>query len=172
MHTDTFAMKKRNALIVIAFILLAGLQLSTSARATPAPAFTLPEIHSMESLSLADYQGKVIYLDFWASWCGPCRKSLPLMNEVYKRLEDKGFMVIAINLDENRELGLKFLENQPLDYPIVFDKTKSVPGKYQLEAMPSAYLIDKKGTIRAIHKGFKEKDLSKIETQITFLLDE
>lgn len=94
------------------------------------------------------------------------------MNEVYKRLEDQGFIVIAINLDENRELGLKFLESQPLDYPIVFDKTKSVPGKYQLEAMPSAYLIDKKGTIRAIHKGFKEKDLSKIETQITFLLDE
>lgn len=172
MYSENTHMKKINLLIVIGICLLAALQFSTTVKASPAPAFTLPEIHSQKELSLADYKGKVVYLDFWASWCGPCRKSLPIMNEVYKRLENQGFTVIAVNLDESRSLGLKFLEKHDLDYPIVFDEEKTTPTKYLLEAMPSAYLIDKKGTIRATHKGFKEKELAKLEAQISYLLGE
>lgn len=172
-HTiEVSAMKKRSFIIIIGIALLAALQFVNKAKAGTAPMFSLPEIHSQQPLSLEKYKGNVIYLDFWASWCGPCRKSLPLMNEVYHRLEDQGFVVIAVNLDENRELGLKFLSTHSIDYPIVFDGDRITPSKYKLDAMPSAYLIDREGNIRATHRGFKEQSLPEIEAHIQALLSE
>lgn len=172
MTNETVMMKKRNLIIFVAILLLATLQLTNKAKASTAPMFELPDIHTQEAFALDKYKGNVIYLDFWASWCGPCRKSLPLMNEVYHRLEDQGFVVIAVNLDENRELGLKFLKQHNIDYPILFDAEKVTPQKYKLEAMPSAYIIDRNGKIRVTHKGFKENELAKIEQTIQALLSE
>jgi len=112
------------------------------------------------------YKGKLIYLDFWASWCGPCRKSLPILNEIRSQYASQGFEVIAINVDENLNDALKFLDKYPVDYPILLDPTGKSPQAYKVKGMPTAYLIDEKGTIIYKHIGFKTKDRKKIEQLI------
>lgn len=140
-----------------------------------APSFSLPllaqEQTSTETkeVSLASYQGKVVYLDFWASWCTPCRKSLPALNLLRNELSYQGFEVLAINLDDNPREGLEFLEEIPVDYPTLFDDSETAAA-YQLRGMPTAYLIDREGNLRAQHVGFNPKDVPEIRAAILDLL--
>ena len=137
-----------------------------------APPFELPDIYGKTQHRLSDYQGQVIYLDFWASWCGPCRKSLPMLNELRKELHTQGFEVIAINLDEEAEMGHKFLEKFPVSYPILFDDNGSTPRAYEVRAMPTSYLIDRQGYLRKVHQGFKPSDMKNIRLEVKELLEE
>jgi len=144
--------------------------LQVNAETAPvAPAFSLTTLDESDTLSLSDYQGKVIYLDFWASWCAPCRKSLPLLNELRNELKSEGFEVLAINVDELREDGIRFLEEYPVDYPTLFDN-QGVAATYQLRGMPTAYLIDRDGLLHSQHVGFNPKDMSDIRAEVTQLL--
>jgi len=138
--------------------------------AQPAPPFSLPDIYSGESKTLEDYKGKVIYLDFWASWCGPCRQSLPLLNELRDELGSEYFEVIAINLDQNPEDGKRFLQKYPVNYPVLTDTTGSTPQKYQLSGMPTSYLIDQNGEIQGVHEGFRSSDIDKIRKAVQTLM--
>lgn len=138
----------------------------------PAPAFNLPEIYSGDSQSLEQYRGKVVYLDFWASWCGPCRQSLPLLNKLRSELGEDRFEVIAINLDENPLDGKRFLEKYPVSYPVLTDNTGETPQKYQLSGMPTSYLIDQNGNLRGAHQGFRSGDIDKIRDSVNSLLSE
>lgn len=122
---------------------------------------------SGKTVELTQYQGKLIYLDFWASWCGPCRKSLPILNEIRGKYSKQGFEVIAINVDEKLEDALKFLDKYPVDYPIFLDPKGKSPKAYKVQGMPTAYLIDEKGAIIYKHVGFKVKDQKKIEQLIS-----
>ena len=135
-----------------------------------APNFSLPLLTQTGSLSLSQYRGKVVYLDFWASWCGPCRKSLPLLNNMRNSLKDEPFEVIAINLDEEIKDARGFLKEFPVSYPTLHDATSQSPEKYSLRGMPTSYLIDKKGIVRAIHTGFKPSDMKKIQQEVNQLL--
>ncbi|MEQ3694108.1 MAG: TlpA disulfide reductase family protein [Alcanivorax sp.] len=143
---------------------------------TKAPAFALPLLANgqtsslTEKVTLASYHGKVIYLDFWASWCTPCRKSLPALNLLRNELADQGFEVLAINLDESPEEGLEFLEEIPVDYPTLFDDSGTAAA-YQLRGMPTAYLIDRDGNLQAQHVGFNPKELPSIRAAIVDLLE-
>ena len=114
--------------------------------------------------TIGDYKGKLVYLDFWASWCGPCRQSLPILNEIRKEYAARGFEVVAVNVDEKLSDALKFLERYPVDYPILLDPKGTMPQLYVIEGMPTAYLIDENGTILYKHVGFKKKDRKKIES--------
>lgn len=116
--------------------------------------------------SINDYKGKLVYLDFWASWCGPCRQSLPILNEVRGQYADKGFEVIAINVDEKLPDALKFLKKYPVSYPVLLDPAGKSPQAYKVKGMPTAYLIDENGIIIYKHLGFKIKDRKKIEKLI------
>ena len=138
--------------------------------AEPAPDFSLPDIYSGESKTLEQYRGKVVYLDFWASWCGPCRQSLPLLNELRNELGSEHFEVIAINLDQNPEDGKRFLQKYPVNYPVLTDTTGSTPQKYQLSGMPTSYLIDQKGNIQGAHQGFRRSDIDKIRKAVQTLM--
>jgi thiol-disulfide isomerase/thioredoxin len=111
--------------------------------------------------------GKTVYLDFWASWCGPCRKSLPILNEIRSQYSSQGFEVIAVNIDEKLADALRFLDKYPVDYPIFLDPKGKLPKAYKVPGMPTAYLIDEKGTIIYKHVGFKTKDRKKIEKLIS-----
>lgn len=160
---------------LFSFTLLLAMSVSNSGAASfdePAPAFSLPDIYSGESKNLEQYRGKVIYLDFWASWCGPCRQSLPLLNKLRSELGEGNFEVIAINLDENPEDGKRFLEKYPVSYPVLTDNSGDTPQKYQLSGMPTSYIIDQKGNLRGAHQGFRSGDIEKIRDSVNALLQE
>lgn len=142
--------------------------LGSVAQAQKAPAFNLSGDN--KNISLADLKGKVVYLDFWASWCVPCRKSFPWMNEMHARYDKKDFTIVAINLDSSKAEALKFLEKIPADFDIAYDPEGGVADKYKLKAMPSSYLIDKKGKLVFAHKGYREGDTAEIEDKIRTLL--
>ncbi len=156
------------------FLMAMALCLSTSAFAVSAgdsaPNFKLPNLKTGKLESLKKYRGKVVYLDFWASWCGPCRQSLPLLNDLRKELKRKGFEVVAVNLDEETADAKAFLKQFPVSYPVLMDPKGKVPEKYELPGMPTSFLIDKKGRIQHIHIGFKPKDMKNIRKQVIALL--
>lgn len=133
------------------------------------PDIPLPQLEGQsagKATSITDYKGKLVYLDFWASWCGPCRQSLPILNEIRKDYASKGFEVVAVNVDENLKDALKFLDKYPVDYPILLDPKGKMPKTYKVQGMPTAYLIDEKGVVLYKHTGFKKKDRKKIEALI------
>ena len=118
------------------------------------------------SLRLKDLHGKVIYLDFWASWCIPCRESFPWMNKMENKYGDKGFKVIAINLDENKSLADAFLARYPAHFVVGFDATGKSAEIFKVRGMPSSYLIDRQGNIIFSHVGFRQKEVRKLESAI------
>jgi cytochrome c biogenesis protein CcmG/thiol:disulfide interchange protein DsbE len=145
------------------------LTLGSYAYAQKAPAFVLPGDN--KNISLAKLKGKVVYLDFWASWCDPCRKSFPWMNEIHSRFDSKKFTIVAVNLDPSKEDALKFLQKVPAGFDVAYDPDGKIANKYNLKAMPSSYLIDKKGNLMFTHKGYREGDTAELENKIRKLID-
>lgn len=122
--------------------------------------------------SLEDFKGKVVLVDFWASWCGPCRQSFPWMNKVQQNYQAQGLEVIAINLDEEPELALEFLEQIPAQFTVLLDSEAQLPDAFGVMGMPSSYLIDREGRIRAEHIGFHANRVDVYESSIKALLAE
>ena len=144
--------------------------LPSPAQSQPAPDFVLDNSKD-QVLTLSSYQGKkVVYVDFFASWCTPCRKSFPWMNEIRQRYADQGFEIIAINLDEERQLALEFLEQVPAEFPIVYDPEGHLAQAYAVDALPTSYMIDQQGNIVYQKRGFKLKDRQQMEATIEGLL--
>lgn len=144
---------------------------------TAAPDFTLPPLRATDGstdISLADFRGKVVYVDFWASWCAPCIVSIPLLNELRNRYvaEGKPFEVLAVNVDSEPEDGIDFLLDQPVDYVVVSDPAGKTPALYQVPGMPTSYLVDATGQVRLVHEGFKRSDIELIEAEVAKLLGE
>lgn len=162
----------RVARYLAAVAIIFSTQLFADSNNTPAHNFTLPNLLSSKQTSLADFKGKVVYLDFWASWCKPCVESFPALETLYQKYHNKGFEIIAINLDEKKQHALDFLKKHPVSYQVLHDQNDNVAATYKVSAMPSAYFIDKKGKVRLIHKGFKNYDVPKIEQAIELLLRE
>lgn len=140
----------------------------------PVPNFDLETLANADgkTIKLSDYRGKVVYIDFWASWCGPCRKSLPDLNDIRAKYADKDFEVIAINLDKEKADAMKFLDKYPVDYPIAIDSSGKIAEQYELKGMPNGFLIDKKGMLKHFHAGYKSKDKEKLDTMVAQLLQE
>ncbi len=148
--------------------IIALLLFSSTSYAEKAPEFSLPG--DKETITLSDYKGRVVYLDFWASWCGPCRKSFPWMNELHTRFNGENFAIIAINLDESRQLSEKFIADTQPAFTIAYDNEGRSAESYKVMGMPSSYLIDKGGNIVSRHVGFRQKDKQKLELEIASLL--
>ena len=138
----------------------------------PAPSCPVKTLDGQRSLDLADGQGKIRYVDFWASWCGPCASSFPFMNALHGELAGRGVEIVAVNLDESRDDALAFLAKNPAQFSVVEDKEALCPGRYKVKAMPSSYLIDRHGQIRHVHLGFHEADQAEIRAKVQALLDE
>lgn len=137
------------------------------AAAQPAPNFKLPTFKS--DISLSAFRGKVVYVDFWASWCEPCRKSFPWMDEIQARY-GKNLKVIAINLDQKREDATGFLKKLNPKFTVAFDPAGKIAEAYRVKGMPSSYLIDQRGNIVSSHTGFRGSDKEKLELQIEKLI--
>ncbi|MCW9013247.1 MAG: TlpA family protein disulfide reductase [Gammaproteobacteria bacterium] len=153
--------KTHNRFTFVSFFLLLFM---ASAHAERAPDFSLPGDKS--AVKLSSFKGKVVYVDFWASWCKPCRKSFPFMNDMHKRYEKKGLKVIGINLDSEKADADRFLKKFPADFTVAYDAEGKTPKTYKLSVMPTSYLIDRRGNMIDIHQGFKEGQAADLETKI------
>jgi thiol-disulfide isomerase/thioredoxin len=135
-----------------------------------APAVTLPVLAGTGEVSLAALRGKVVYLDFWASWCGPCRVSFPQLDQLRQELGSDGFEVLAINLDDVESDALQFLAAVPVSYLVVRDAQGVTPQAYGILGMPTGYLIDREGVVRDVHQGYRKSDGAKLRAAIVELL--
>jgi cytochrome c biogenesis protein CcmG/thiol:disulfide interchange protein DsbE len=136
-----------------------------------APTFALPTADA-GPVSLEALRGRVVYVDFWASWCGPCRRSFPFMNELKERYGERGLTVVAVNVDAKREDAARFLRQYPATFAVVYDPTGATPRAYEVKAMPSSYLVDRSGRVVAIEHGFLEERRAPVEERIRALLAE
>jgi thiol-disulfide isomerase/thioredoxin len=125
-----------------------------------------------DNTDLSDLKGQVVYVDFWASWCKPCKASFPWMNEMQAKYKDQGLRVVAINLDEDKSDALVFLKRVPAEFTMVFDPTGAIANQYQLVGMPSSYIIDRSGNLRFAHQGFFVAKQNFYEDEIIQLLNE
>lgn len=154
--------------------LLAGLLAPTAVAADtsqPAPPLWAPQADGTMT-GLRDLRGKVVLVDFWASWCAPCRESLPQLDAWQRELGTRGFSVLAVNVDTERRKALAFLRQNPVSYPVVYDPEGFWPEQYAVKGMPSGFLVDREGQVRAVHHGYKAKDLPRIRREIEALLAE
>ena len=177
------------AVAMLAAVLLAFLSLCASAEAQQ-KSFRLPQLDGAGELALEDFRGQVVYLDFWASWCGPCRKSLPLYEALYQEMAGKNenaqaesgqaggghhagtqFTVLAINLDEDKQDAVLFLQQHPVSYPVLLDPKGITATNWQVKVMPSSFLLDRSGALVKEYAGFEESHIEEIRHDIQVLLD-
>lgn len=123
-------------------------------------------------LDLSAYRGKVVYVDFWASWCGPCRQSFPWLDGLEHEYGAQNFAVIGVNVDKDRDKADRFLTDTPADFPILYDPRGEIAAAYKVAGMPSGILIDRTGHVRFQHAGFSEKQKGLYEEQLQTLLAE
>lgn len=152
--------------------MISAMLISFSAAQDLAPDFVGKEILGDNSIRLSDYRGKVVFIDFWASWCPPCLVSLPAYDKMYKELGNTEFELIAINVDEDTEDGLQFLEDHPVSYPVLADPEGDIGIPYRIRTLPVSYLIDRQGRIVQSYRSFKLGDEVEIKQQIESLLQQ
>jgi len=160
------------------FILSAGIALLFHFQAqaietgVAAPNCALQAFGENSALDLRQFQGKVLYVDFWASWCSSCAQSFPFMNDLDRELRDRGLHVLGINLDEKLEDAKSFLVKHPANFTVAVDTDGQCPHDFGVKAMPSVYLIDRKGVIRHVHLGFRRGEADKLRGLAEQLLAE
>jgi peroxiredoxin len=136
-----------------------------------APDFALKSTRG-ENLRLSEHRGEVVLLNFWASWCGPCRQEMPILNTLHQRYNKLGFSVIGVNVDKDSSLADKLLKDIPVTFPVLLDDTGAVSNSYTVSAMPTSVLIDRDGNMRFLHKGYKPGYEQEYENEIKELLRE
>ena len=137
----------------------------------PAPDFTL-DARSGKPLSLSQYQGQVVMLNFWASWCVPCRQEMPLLEGIHQKYSKLGFTLIGVNVEPDSAAADEVLKKIPVSFPIVYDRESKVSRLYRVSGMPSTVLIDRKGQLRLLHEGYKPGDESEYLNSIRALIEE
>ncbi|WP_404416713.1 redoxin family protein [Marinospirillum sp.] len=149
-------------------------EVTAASQAQPAPLLDtpLPRIGEEGQVAMNDLRGQVVLVDFWASWCGPCRESFPWMNRMQKKYADQGLRVVGVNLDQNKEDALQFLAQVPTHFTLLHDSQALLPEAYGLIGMPSSYLLDAQGRLRASHTGFHASRVEDYEASIQKLLAE
>lgn len=137
-----------------------------------APNCSLTPLGTAERHDLQQLRGKVVYVDFWASWCSPCARSFPFLNSLHRELRDRGLQVVGINLDEKPEEAKHFLEKHPAEFTVAFDANGRCPQDFGVQAMPSSYLLDREGNIRHVHLGFRRGESEMLRDFVEQLLAE
>ncbi len=136
-----------------------------------APDFTLKSLDG-SSLRLEEYRGQVVLINFWASWCGPCRQEMPLLDRLQERYEDTGFAVLGVNVEGVVGPAQDLVDKTKVSFPVLIDEGQLVSALYQLDAMPSTVLVDRDGKVRYIHRGYKAGDEAKYVEVVKELIRE
>ena len=137
----------------------------------PAPDFALKS-SSGENLRLSEYRGDVVMINFWATWCGPCRQEMPLLDELYSRYQRVGFSLLGVNIDDDSSKAMNMVAELGVSFPVLFDARKEVSKLYAVDAMPVTVLVDREGTVRHVHQGYKPGYEEKYLDEIRSLLRE
>jgi len=154
-------MKKALALV---FIFISAIASANSAEQDYSPKQYLEQ-------ALIAQEGKVVYIDFWASWCGPCVKSFPWMNKIQQQYKQQGFTVISINLDADKSKAGEFLTDNPASFPVIYDSKGTLAKHFAIQGMPTSMLINRDGEIKYRHSGFFTRKINKYENEIKQLLN-
>lgn len=160
----------KRALVVGLMLFFSG-QVIAASSTQAAPDFTLKS-RSGENIKLSELRGQVVMINFWASWCGPCRQEMPLLEQLYQRYQSMGFTLLGVNVDEDHTAADKMLGNVTVSFPILFDDQSQVSKQYQVKAMPSTFMVDRDGQVRHLHKGYKPGYEEDYQQQIRALLRE
>src|SRR5580692_8414591 len=137
----------------------------------PAPGFTLPA-RGGSTIDLSQFKGQVVMINFWASWCGPCRQEMPLLEGMYKKYQPLGFTLIGVNVEPDQKDAESFLKQTPVTFPVLFDAKSKVSGLYNVQGMPTTVFIDRKGKVRLVHESYKPGDENLYLDQIRTLIRE
>lgn len=162
-------MNKKNLFLWISFFMMGSVLAEDMKIGQKAPEFNLEILEGGKTVSLSDFKGQVVLVDFWASWCAPCKISLPMLDELANKF--KNMKVIAVNIDDDKANAFTFLKDMDVSLTVVHDSTKKVVALYNVPEMPTAYLIDQYGYIQFIHSGYKREDMRKLEFKVRGLLD-
>jgi len=145
--------------------------LAGSSSGGPAPAFTLAS-RAGQDVSLAQYKGNVVMINFWASWCGPCRQEMPLLESIYKKYNKMGFTMLGVNVEPDSNAANDWLKATPVSFPILYDRDSKVSKLYDVGGMPSTVIIDRSGKVRVLHRGYKPGDENEYLDSIRTLIRE
>ncbi len=171
-HDNRFARCRpslRLAAIVLALLIAAPAGAVTVRER--APDFTLKSLDGT-NLRLEEYRGQVVLINFWASWCGPCRQEMPLLDRLHQRYVDTGFAVLGVNVEGDAAPARALVEQIPVSFPVLVDEGQRVSELYRLEAMPSTVVVDRDGVVRYIHRGYKPGDEAKYVEVVKELIRE
>jgi peroxiredoxin len=162
----------RNRIVaVIAALGLALPALAQDPTGSPAPQFSLGA-KGGQTVSLAQYKGQVVMINFWASWCGPCREEMPLLESIYKKYNRLGFTMLGVNVEPDSKAANDWLKQTPVSFPILYDTDSKVSKLYEVAGMPSTVIIDRNGTLRVLHRGYKPGDENEYMDSIRALIRE
>ncbi len=137
----------------------------------PAPAFTLTALSGQQG-ALSQYKGQVVMVNFWATWCGPCQQEMPLLDQMYKKYKPAGFTLIGVNVDKESPAVKELLARKPVSFPVLLDPANQVSKAYHVDEMPSSVIIDRKGDIRYVHRGYRPGDENEYQDRIRQLIRE
>jgi peroxiredoxin len=156
----------------MAAIVIAGTAFAAGGDASgPAPAFTLNALSGQPG-ALSQYKGQVVMVNFWATWCGPCQQEMPLLDQMYKKYKPAGFTLIGVNVDKEAPPVKELLARKPVSFPVLLDPANQVSKAYHVDEMPSSVIIDRKGDIRYIHRGYRPGDENEYQDRIRQLIRE
>jgi thiol-disulfide isomerase/thioredoxin len=161
--------RTRRATAALALLAAFALPAAALDAGTPAPALALPQSGG-QIVTLDALRGRVVYVDFWASWCGPCKQSFPWMNEMQRKYGARGLTIVGVNVDKRDADAQRFLQQVPAAFTIVYDPRGDAPAAFGVKAMPSSYLIDAQGRVAFVEYGFKDDRKAELERQITAAL--
>jgi peroxiredoxin len=165
-------MKIKNCLLGLMFSVVAATSLAASdLTGQAAPDFALKS-STGENLRLSEFRGDVVMINFWATWCGPCRQEMPLLDELYQRYERVGFSLLGVNIDDDSRKAMNMISDLGVNFPVLFDSAKEVSKLYQVNAMPVTVIVDRDGTVRYVHQGYKPGYEDKYLDEIRSLLRE
>ena len=166
------AIRKLPATALLALLSCLSLSAATGSGApAAAPEFRLASRAGGE-IALSELRGQVVMINFWASWCGPCRQEFPALDEMYRKYKPMGFTMVGINVESEKSDAERFLGMRPVSFPILFDPDNKVSGNYGVSAMPTTVLVDRQGRLRWQHRAYKPGDEAKYIEQIRAMLRE
>ena len=161
----------RNPIAVIAAVLVLSAPALAGAPGAPAPQFSLAA-RGGHNVSLAQYKGQVVMLNFWASWCGPCRQEMPLLESIYKKYNKLGFTMLGVNVEPDSQAANEWLKATPVSFPILYDTESKVSKLYDVAGMPTSVIIDRAGKVRMVHRSYRPGDENEYLDSIRTLIRE